>query len=706
MRRQFASYLLTALLATPIAVSGCTTQDEGEEPSEDFSDDTKTDTPYPDGPAVAYLEIYAMDIWGQWLPGEKLTVLRDGQPISTTAQLSRIALNQPGTYTISLSAPDHDEMSVEFKFDGSDALTAFSRVDQQPLLSGLTVSRELRTITGRGKKPVHSVYLGLTHKWFAPSGRPARPGNQISLIQDGENTFKQFAKDVRAARSSIMTATWWWEGDFELERSLDVNESETARAKRTVQALYDASPATKRVMVNQFAGQDGSLSWVTVDSTLRARGAAANDKFEFMGQTNPTSGVIDYQPPGVLFDERVRTYRPHTKDRNFDETATLPLGVPARQVNLTQWPVSLELPIASYHQKFHIIDDKIAYIGGMNFRGTDWDTSEHRVYDPRRMAFGASNAKRQAVADKKTTPDQGPRKDYMLRITGPSVADAKHVFGTRWNYLRSQGAENAQRATDIKLSQGLTTANAGARVQVTATMPAPFWEYAIAESWLRAIGQAESFIYIEDQYFRAPTMNAAIIKRMREVPNLQLVVITKPVNEWTDPGCEWTARAHQAFAQEFPSRYRMFQLQAFDTTADIGPDETAAKFVGIDVHAKMLIIDDKFMSVGSANKNDRGMVYEGELNAAVFDATFVKAEREKIIANILGAAPSGDWIKALSTAASANDAVRARWSAQSDDISLDGAPLPANMKPTGFIYTLNFNAPNKCLVEGVGPDMT
>lgn len=648
-----------------------------------------------------------MDVWGQWLPNATLKVTQGNTTFPTTDKVSRIALNTAGTYRIELTAPDHEPIVLDFEFDGSDSVGGFARNTESAIAGGFALSREKRDVLDHGNKTVHTVYLGLNHKWFAPSGRPARVGNEIELLQDGENAFKRLATDMKAAEASIMTATWWFEGSFELERTLDPTEPAAARQKRTVQAIYDSSPATKRVMVNQFAAQDGSLSWITVDSTLRARGAAAGDKFEFLGQSNPTAGTFRYDPPAVSFADRVKAHRPHTAGREFDTTPPLTRSIAPRDINLTQWPVSLELPIASYHQKFHVIDERIAYIGGMNLRATDWDTSEHKVFDPRRMAFDASVASRQAVIEKSKTPDNGPRKDYMLRIVGPAVSDAKNVFATRWNYLRQQGVENADKATAVVSPVGLTADEAGGpQVQVTATMPGPFWEYAIAESWLRAVSQAESFIYIEDQYFRAPTLNAAIAARMRQVPGLQLVVITKPVNEWTDPGCAWTARTNTAFASEFPTRYHLFQLRSFDTAPSFGIDEVAGKFADIDVHAKMLIIDDKFMSVGSANKNDRGMVYEGELNAAVFDATWVKAQREKIITNILGAVPPSDWISALRAQAKQNDETRARWESEGNDLNLNGAPLPAGFTPAGFIYSLTFRPLDKCLVEGVGPDMT
>jgi phosphatidylserine/phosphatidylglycerophosphate/cardiolipin synthase-like enzyme len=259
---------------------------------------------------------------------------------------------------------------------------------------------------------------------------------------------------------------------------------------------------------------------------------------------------------------------------------------------------------------------------------------------------------------------------------------------------------------DIPLEPG------GLQVQVTATLPEPFWEHAIAESWLNAVDNAERYIYIEDQYFRAPMLHERIYARMQQIPDLRLVVITKPINEWTDPGCYHTYAANTLFESSFPSsRYMTLQLRAFDYVVTWGIDETESRFADMDVHSKMLLVDDIFMSVGSANKNNRGMIYEGELNVAVVDQTFVTAQRRRILEQMLppGVTVSDDvasWWSLLSQAASANDIVYANWEAEGGDISLDGAPLPSEYSPRGWLYHLAFNPTEECLFESVGPDMT
>ncbi|MEZ4338475.1 MAG: phospholipase D-like domain-containing protein [Sandaracinaceae bacterium] len=386
--------------------------------------------------------------------------------------------------------------------------------------------------------------------------------------------------------------------------------------------------------------------------------------------------------------------------------------MPPRDVDLTAWPISLDLPIASFHQKFATVDGRVAFVGGMNLRRVDWDTDDHLIFEPRRMLFDSTTAERMDVVDRTSEPDTGPRKDYMTRIEGPVVQDVDDLFEMRWSHQLDEGVEYSENASDFVVRRDQPVYADGVQAQLTATLPIPYEEHAIAETWFNAVANAERYIFIEDQYFRIPMLVDAIVERMTMVPELQLIVITKPVSDWTDPGCEWTARTDQDLRTRFPTRYSTFQLRAFDYVLDTFLiDEWQSYFADMDVHSKLLIVDDTFLSVGSCNKNNRGIVYEGELNLAVFDPTWVRDARRRILANMLpeGTAVSddaGEWITQIAEAASWNQYVWDNWDAAGGDLDYDGTPPTMEYIPAGFLYPLSFVTPDDCLVEGVGPDMT
>jgi hypothetical protein len=682
----------------------------------DTDTDTDTDTDSDaDQPPPALLEIYALDIWAQPLPvaGTTLNVSASGRAVTTRGfPVALVDLRESGAVQVDLSAPYHEPFTVPLYFDGSDrldALTVDPRVDA--VGQGLSVSHEIRTVDGRST-PVHTLYLGLRHLWFSAQGRPARRENDVLLLMDGEETWEAVNADLGVASDSVLVSTWWWESDFELIRDErdHVYLTESERRRSTILWIMENIAAYKRVLVGQFIDQDGWLTWLTSDADVRVHGTDRDDDFEFMGQANETSGELWFEVSTFFFNGRVRAGFPETAARDFEDEAAIESEVPPHDVDLMDWPFEVDVQHASYHQKFFVIDGSVAYVGGMNLRRTDWDTSDHLVFEPRRMLFDATREEREAVASREELPDLGPRKDYMVRIEGPAAQDVAEVFQERWAEVLALGVEYSENATDFEVERDIAPVPGGVQAQVTATLPEPFWEHAIAETWFNAVGRAERYIFIEDQYFRIPMLVDAIIERMTEVPGLRLIVVSKPINEWTDPGCEWTYRTAQELMDLFPDRFALYQLRAFDYVVTWGIDETESRFEDIDTHSKLLIVDDLFLSVGSANKNNRGIVYEGELNVAVVDPAWVRAARRRVFAAML---PSGTidtdsvdtfW-EQLVDAAAWNEYVWDNWESAGGDISLDGRPLPDNYTPEGRLYPLVFGDPDDCLIEGVGPDM-
>ena len=102
----------------------------------------------------------------------------------------------------------------------------------------------------------------------------------------------------------------------------------------------------------------------------------------------------------------------------------------------------------SWHQKTITIDDSMAYVGGMNGKENDWDTSDHLVLDIRRMKHTSSGHERKAVNHKKDYEALfPPRRDYMTCITGPAVVDVLNNFTKRWNYSITQKFDFWQHAS-------------------------------------------------------------------------------------------------------------------------------------------------------------------------------------------------------------------------------------------------------------------
>lgn len=633
--------------------------------------------------ARAALELHLLDVWARPLdrPDVRLSVTRDGRAVNVDARsTTTVFLRSPGTYAIHLEAPQHQPLDVTLRNDGSDAQEG-ATLAETPAHATYSFGHTVRTIEGR-RLPSHVLYLGLEHKWFSAEGRPARRGNVIDLLMDGEEAWASVRRQLHAARRNILVSTWWWESDFELVRS-PIGTPDSERWKNTILGALEASPAEKRVLVGEFIGQDTLFHLLNTDSELRKVASTPADRFEMMTQANETRGRFRFEIPAFPFGGRVKAEQPDAPPLAFAGSVVSP--VPAHDVDLTRVPFGLDLRLASYHQKFLVVDYDVAFVGGMNFRHVDWDSSQHLVYDARRMKFGAWDVTRRAVAEKSREPDSGPRKDYMLRVEGPAAADVAEVFQKRWDHLRAERARYSEHSSPFRVERDVQPIEGGVEVQVTATMPDPLSEHAIAETWFKAVRNAEQFVFIEDQYFRMPMIHDALIRRMDEVPNLKLVVVTKPVPTWS-PECVQSYLAGNLFASRYPDWFLSLQLRSFDAEK--------REFANIDVHSKMLIVDDLFMSVGSANKNNRGMVYEAELNVAVVDPV-VGGYRKRILANMLGRDARDDvegWFEQL------------RVYARFNDVALEREGQGA--APRGFVYGLSFPPAAACRMQSVGPDTT
>jgi phosphatidylserine/phosphatidylglycerophosphate/cardiolipin synthase-like enzyme len=474
-----------------------------------------------------------------------------------------------------------------------------------------------------------------------------------------------------------------------------------------------------KILINQFLTQDGLFSQYNVDDVLIAKAETPGDQFEYMGIANPSSGSFFAKPPLVNFSKRLKNA---LGGDPIDEITVAKAGLPAFSppipvdINVPFILTELNIPIASWHQKLVTIDGKVALVGGMNLQGDDWDSSKHSLYEPRRMDFGASVAAREAVAAKEQLPDYPPAKDYMIRIQGPVAADVEGLFAALWQYQLENGVLYADLSTPAvthPLPEPIVPGNSVVQAQLLMTLPAPFHRYSVLEALERAIARAQSYIFIEDQYLRSPRLTLALKTRMMAVSNLKLIVVTSPINAWTDPGCWQTHVENEILHGLFPSRFRTYQLKSFDavdTNCTFCVDEVLATFQNHYLHSKLVIIDDLFLEVGSANHNNRSMLYDAELAVAVFDTQWVRSEREKVTKEILGNYYKGEMtpdqlFEKFEKAAAANQSIYELWEADDFDKNLNGAEVPSYLKPRGFLYPLSFGTPEYCTFENVSGDI-
>ncbi len=643
------------------------------------------------------LEVVATDLWGRDLDAtlafDRTPPLLDDASAAPGSAWLPLA-EAPLTLTVVAEAPDHHGATLQITHDGSGAL-AYEVLGEDARWTTSTETRE----GPEGPCPTETLYVGLAHAWFA-STAAAPTDNAVELLVNGEVFWGDVASRLAGAQRRVTWSSWWWDSTFELVRpvGLPVGPTEEREGATAMGLLEGLDGVDRKVLINRFWGENTDFSTlINTDDVLRGYATTAGDGFDVVLQGNSTEVPLFGAYEGAVADfdygARLRD-NPRYADRDIPRAPLPP-------------PEDYAIEAASWHQKAIVMDGEVAWVSGFNTKADDWDTDLHAVYDLQRMAFDATEEDRQAVADRARLPDYVPRRDYGIRVEGPAVRDVEATFLERWERAVADDALYADKATDFVLDEAPASPPGSVPVQVVRTMPAPWNEQSILETHVRAVHQATGLVVIEDQYLRSPLLQQALVARMLQEPSLHVVAVTIDVAAW-DPGAKYTYLFDSALRELFPARYRLYHLLATDLVVD----DVGARFdvVPIYTHSKLRIIGDRYVSLGSCNVNNRGYLFEGELNVSVLDADFARAARDRVL---------GDWagpeaavtlpddpaavLAHLDGVAASNAEHLAWWEANVARLSPAEAEAEWRTRaPSGWLYPLE---PTADYLFDVGPDL-
>ncbi len=137
----------------------------------------------------------------------------------------------------------------------------------------------------------------------------------------------------------------------------------------------------------------------------------------------------------------------------------------------------------------------------------------------------------------------------------------------------------------------------------------------IRRLFLDAVDAADSLIYMENQFFSSQAVYEALVKRMRKQNRGKLqIVIILPRNMHThfeeiSLGITQMTMIHslRKVAKETGHSLGFYWTEA---------DRAHGKEIQTYIHSKLLLVDDRFLSVGSANITNRSMILDRELNVS------------------------------------------------------------------------------------------
>ncbi len=303
---------------------------------------------------------------------------------------------------------------------------------------------------------------------------------------------------------------------------------------------------------------------------------------------------------------------------------------------------------ASHHQKFVVIDDRLAFVGGLDLTRSRWDTPEHAPDDPRRRDPNGAL--------------YGPFHDIQTMFDGDAARAIGELARERWR--RSYGkriAIRAERAFDDRADPWPSSAPVDLRdLLIGISLTEPPHRARIPRQQVRAliadmIAAARHQIYIENQYFTAAVIREALRSRLGDPQGPDVaVVVPRTQSGWLAEATMGVLRARLHGVLTEADKHGHYRLYC--------PNIEGLGDRCLNVHSKIMIVDDALITVGSANLNNRSMVLDTECNIAI-DANgdprireAIAGWRDRLLAEHLGL-PVSDVSQALARTGRLNAAI-------------------------------------------------
>ncbi len=262
-------------------------------------------------------------------------------------------------------------------------------------------------------------------------------------------------------------------------------------------------------------------------------------------------------------------------------------------------------PMHCHHEKLVVIDGRLAFVGGIDLTDRAGDRFDGAPHD--------------------SAPVLGWH-DLAASLTGPAVADVATHFATRWR------AVTAEPVPDVEVPP----AAGRSRVQVVRTVPEGTYaeigrgDFGILEAYTGALRGAKRLIYLENQFLWSAEIVALLRDKLLHPPSdefrLCIVLPSRPNNGNDD------TRGQLAVLLDADTHGRLL-------ACTIGPP--ARHRPPVYVHAKVGIVDDSWITVGSANLNEHSLFNDTEVNIVSDDGALARAVRERLWSEHLGTDCSG-----------------------------------------------------------------
>jgi uncharacterized membrane protein YdjX (TVP38/TMEM64 family)/phosphatidylserine/phosphatidylglycerophosphate/cardiolipin synthase-like enzyme len=283
----------------------------------------------------------------------------------------------------------------------------------------------------------------------------------------------------------------------------------------------------------------------------------------------------------------------------------------------------------SHHQKIIVVDDSVAFVSGFDLTRSRWDSCAHACGDPRRRnPFNLA---------------YGPFHDVGAVVEGDCARALGELARERWTRATGRHPRTPMQSPSPGHWPEATPPDvAGVEVAIARTEPR-FESFAgageIRQLHLDAIAAARRYVYAENQYFTSRTIADALAARLAEPGGPEIAIVSpRTQSGWLEVSTMGVLRGRidrELRAADHELRYRLLcpRLDWLD------PDKGC-----LNVHSKVLVVDDAFVTIGSANLSNRSMGLDTECNLALEShgdprlAEAIAGLRARLLAEHLGTA--------------------------------------------------------------------
>jgi phospholipase D1/2 len=267
-----------------------------------------------------------------------------------------------------------------------------------------------------------------------------------------------------------------------------------------------------------------------------------------------------------------------------------------------QFHMDAQHPVgASHHQKVVVIDDALAFSGGLDITRCRWDTPDHACDSPLRCD---SDGKPYA-----------PFHDVQAMVDDGAARALGELARERWE--RATGEEPkglAAKAAENLWPEDIVPDITDIDIGIVRTEPAYNGRtgvYEVRQLHLDAIAAAREKLFFENQYFTSDLICNALAARLVEADSPEIMMITPKIQSgWLEQATMGVLRArvhHRLKKADERGRYRMY-------CADLpGIKDDGC----LNVHSKVFTVDDEILCVGSANLSNRSMSLDTECKLAI-----------------------------------------------------------------------------------------